>query len=49
VDRAGAVRLRFIHIRSASANPIERRLAVSSLNEIGDFLRLREGRCNGSD
>jgi hypothetical protein len=38
VDRAGTVGLRFIHIRSAGANPIERRLAVSGLNEIGEGL-----------
>jgi hypothetical protein len=48
VNRAGAVWLRFIHIRSAGANPIERRLAVSGLNEVGDLLRLTKDRCNGS-
>jgi hypothetical protein len=46
--------LRFIHIRSAGANPVERRLAVSGLNEIGEgrllsrCLSLTEDRSNGS-
>ena len=39
VDRAGAVGLRLIHIR-AGANLVERRLAVSRLNEIGKRIRL---------
>ena len=48
MDRAGAVWLRFIHIRSG-ANPVERRLPVSGLNEIGQGTPgLTNGRRNGS-
>ena len=46
VDRAGAVGLRFIHIRARS-NLLERRLAISRLNEIGERVRL--GACAQTD
>src|SRR4051812_18668995 len=46
MDRARAVRLRFIHIRSVGANLLERCLAVSGLDKIGEGLT--ECRCNRS-
>src|SRR5262249_18829492 len=47
MDWAGAVWLRFIHIRPGS-NPVERRLPVSTLNEIGQGTPgLSKGRRHG--